>query len=200
MIGSDVKVAGLLLAAGGSSRLGRPKQLLELEGKTLIRRAAETLIETGCDPIVVVLGAEVADSKNALGRLGVNLVINDGWESGMGSSIAVGITSLLETDILCDAVLITLCDQPHVNCEHLTEFVCLFSESRPSVIAAKYNGIAGVPTLFSKEMFPPLQRLTGDKGARELIRNSPDAVTIPLPEAAIDIDTVSDSESLVNHQ
>jgi len=193
---SSPKIAGLLLAAGGSSRLGRPKQLIEFEGKTLIRRAAEALIKGGCAPVVVVLGAEITDSKSALDGLDVAIAINEGWESGMGSSIGAGMSHLLGTENALDAVLISLCDQPHITGEHIKEFVGLFSARKASVVSAGYDGIAGVPALFSKALFPRLLSLTGDKGARELIRNAPDAVTIPLPEASIDIDTATDALAL----
>src|SRR3990170_2001437 len=89
------KIGGLLLAAGGSRRLGTPKQLLEFEGKTLLLRAAEALVETSCEPVVVVLGAEIERSKDEIEDLPVSFAINDDWESGMSSSIRVGLEKLL---------------------------------------------------------------------------------------------------------
>ena len=189
---SELKIAGLLLAAGGSSRLGRPKQLVEWKGKTLIRRAAEALIEAGCSPVVVVLGAEVESLLEEFKGLDVEVVINDSWDSGMGSSIAFGMRSIISTDLQPDAVLISLCDQPLVTAEKLRPFIETLVLSHADVIAAHYNDVAGVPALFSSQYFPDLAALDGEKGAREIIRNSPDAVTIPLPEAAIDVDTPSD--------
>lgn len=197
---SEPKVAGLLLAAGGSSRLGRPKQLVEFRGKTLIRRAAESLIEAGCSPVVVVLGGEIDGSSRALDCLDVEIVVNENWEDGVGSSIARGIERILEIAPSSDAVLITLCDQPHVTGEKLRPFLERFSHESAAVIAAEYDGLVGVPALFPKVLFPKLRALTGDKGAREIIRNSPDAMTIPLPEAGIDIDTPNDFEALPDHR
>jgi molybdenum cofactor cytidylyltransferase len=186
---SELKVAGLLLAAGNSSRLGRPKQLVEFEGKKLIRRAAEALVDAGCSPAIVVLGAELESSTKALGSLSVEIVINNDWSQGMGSSIACGISAL---DTNPDAVLLSLCDQPYVTAEHLRSFIAAYTLTRANVIAAQYNGVAGVPALFSSKHFPALSQLKGEKGAREIIRNSPDAITIPLPVAAIDVDTIDD--------
>ncbi|MEQ1762235.1 MAG: nucleotidyltransferase family protein [Pyrinomonadaceae bacterium] len=194
---SKAKIAGLLLAAGGSSRLGRPKQLVEWNGKTLIRRAAESLIRAGCSPVIVVLGADVERSQEELVGLDVEPVINDSWESGMGSSIAFGMGSILSIESPPDAVLVSLCDQPFVTTEKLRPFIETFRRSRADVIAASYKDVAGVPALFSAKLYPKLAALKGEKGAQEIIRNSPDVVTIPLPEAAIDVDSQTDLDRLM---
>lgn len=193
---SEPIIAGLLLAAGGSSRLGRPKQLVEFEGKTLLRRAAEALIEAGCSPIFVVLGAETERSLQELGGLDLVVVVNDSWRSGMGSSISLGVKSLMEREAGANAILISLCDQPFVTAEKLRGFPDKYLKTRADVVAAGYNDVAGVPALFSSLAFPDLAALEGEKGAREIIKSSPDAITIPLPEAAIDIDRIDDLTSL----
>jgi molybdenum cofactor cytidylyltransferase len=189
---SDPKIAGLLLAAGGSSRLGRPKQLVEWEGKTLIRRAAEALIDAGCSPVLVVLGAEVDRSREELAGLDLVTVVNDAWESGMGSSIAFGMRAVVSVDPRPAAILISLCDLPLISAEELRPFLNNFRRSGNDVIAAEYNNVAGVPALFSAKFFPSLASLDGEKGAREIIRNSRGALRIPLPVAAIDVDTELD--------
>lgn len=193
---SKPNVAGLLLAAGGSSRLGRPKQLVGYEGKSLIRRAAEALIDAGCSPVVALLGAEVERSTLELDGLAAEVVVNGAWELGMGSSIACGVGWIVD-NASPEAILITLCDQPLVTPSHLRQFVDEFSKTRVDVIAAHYNEIPGVPALFSANLFHSLSALKGDKGAREIIRNSPDALTIPLPVAAIDVDRNEDFFSLL---
>ena len=191
-----LKVGGLLLAAGGSSRLGRPKQLVEFKGKTLLRHAAESMAASICDPVVAVLGAEAGRSATEIDGLQVAVCINENWHSGMSSSIRSGIEKLVAIEPMLDAVLISLCDQPFINTEMLNRFGEKFAEGRQSVIAAKYNGVAGVPALFSRELFSELSRLEGDKGARDLIRSQRDLVTIDLPEAAFDIDTPDDAAGL----
>jgi len=196
---NELKVAGLLLAAGGSTRLGRPKQLVEFQGKTLIRRAAQALIDAGCSPVVAVLGAEVELSQREVEELGVEVVVNAAWASGMGSSIAFGMGPINSVDPQPDAVLISVCDQPFVTAEKLSPFIETFDRSRVDVVAARYKDIAGVPALFSKTLFPRLLDLKGDNGAREIIRNSPDAMTIPLPDAGIDVDTVDDVAHITSH-
>lgn len=189
---SEPNIAGLLLAAGGSSRLGRPKQLVEWKGKTLIRRAAEALIDAGCSPVFVVLGAEVDRSREELAGLDLVTVVNDAWGSGMGSSIAFGMRAVVSVDPRPAAILISLCDQPLISAEELRPFLDNFRRSGNGVIAAEYNNVAGVPALFSAKFFPSLASLDGEKGAREIIRDSPDALRIPLPVAAIDVDTEVD--------
>jgi CTP:molybdopterin cytidylyltransferase MocA len=192
MTESNRRVAGLLLAAGGSKRLGRPKQLVELDGKSLIVRAAEALIGAGCSPVVVVLGSEVEGSTAALAGLDLEIVINDEWESGMSSSIRAGMRSIPDAD----AMLISLVDHPLVSSEDLRKLLAAFKEPGATIVASGYSGVSGVPALFSSVLFDVLKKLDGDKGARSVIQDSPDVVTIELPNAAVDIDAASDLERL----
>jgi molybdenum cofactor cytidylyltransferase len=191
------RVGGLLLAAGGSTRFGSPKQLVEFEGKTLIQRAAEALSGSGCTKIVAVLGADMDESRRQVKDLDLVIVENEDWRSGMSSSIKLGLSKLIELEPELEAVLITLMDQPKVTASHLTAFVDRFAEMRPPVIAAEYSGTKGVPALFSRELFDELLRLKDDKGARSIIRGGLDVKTISLEEAAIDIDSLADLESLI---
>lgn len=198
MTGSEMpQVGGLLLAAGGSRRLKTSKQLLVFKGKTLLRRAAEMLSASRCDPVVVVLGPEFERTQGELDGLPVSVCENKAWETGMSSSIRAGLAMLLETGAGIKAVTITLCDQPHVTKEHLDLFIEQFEKTGDSIIAAEYDGVKGVPALFSRELFFELSALEGDKGARELIRRNTGAVSIPLPEASFDIDTAFDAALLL---
>ena len=189
---SKAKIGGLLLAAGGSSRLGQPKQLLEFEGKTLVRRAAETLVYSQCDPIVVVLGAEIEYSAIQIADLSVSSCINEKWQTGMSSSIISGLGSLLEIEPQLDAVVITLCDQPYVNSADIDKLITAFAVSRSPIVAAKYGETTGVPALFSSKLFDDLFQLEGDKGARKLIQRHDHCVTIHIEGAIFDIDTSHD--------
>ena len=172
--------------------MGTPKQLLEFEGKTLIRRAAEAVLGAGCDPVVVVLGAETERSREELNSLEIEIAENREWENGMSSSIRVGLDHLLAVEPLLDAVLIALCDQPHVTATKLKLFLDKFVAEHPPIIAAQYDGVNGVPALFAREMFEQLGNLDGDKGARELIRQHEKAAVIDLPEGVWDVDTPAD--------
>lgn len=189
---SSFRIGGLLLAAGGSRRLGRPKQLLEFQGMTLLRRSAEAIVESECSPSVVVLGAEVEGSKSEIEDLEVSLAVNENWAIGMSSSIRVGLEKLFDIEPEIDAVMITLCDQPFVTAEMIMLFIEAFKQKRVAIVAAQYNSVLGVPALFSREMLGPLSEVEGDKGARDLIRQTESTFAIDLPEAAIDIDTIQD--------
>jgi molybdenum cofactor cytidylyltransferase len=186
------KLGAMLLAAGGSIRLGRSKQLLKFNGETLIRRAARSLADSLYFPVVAVLGADADASATEIEGLPVYQVVNEDWRSGMSSSIRTGLGKLLEIEPALDGVLISLCDQPKVSGEELNRFASTFSETGAPMIAAAYGGTAGVPALFSRRLFDELSKLEGDKGARRLIRDSKDAVRIDLAEAAFDIDTPAD--------
>ncbi len=187
-------IGGLLLAAGGSRRMGQPKQLLKFEGKTLLRRAAETLVSSICDPIVVVLGAEFDESKKEITDLPVSFCRNENWQSGMSSSIKAGLEKLLSIKSDIAAVMITLCDQPLITADKLDLLAEEFRRSDVAIVAAEYSGTLGVPAIFSRELFAELFQLEGDKGARDLIRASKNLTGIDLPEGAFDIDTTSDLE------
>lgn len=195
MTANDKPMLGaMLLAAGGSSRLGRTKQLLKFEGETLLRRATRSLADSVYFPVVVVLGAENDSSLSEIDGLAVYNLINESWADGMSSSIRQGLERLFEIEPKLDGVLITLCDQPKISTEMLNRFADKFAETNTAVIAASYDRILGVPALFSRNVFGELLSLTGDKGARQIIRDRKDVIGLDLPEAAIDIDTKIDAE------
>ena len=193
----EVTIGGILLAAGGSSRLGRPKQFLEFEGKTLLRHAAEAMAESMCHPVIAVLGAEKEKAEGEIANLPVTARSNSEWRVGMSSSIKLGLAELLILEPKIAALVITLCDQPFVSAETINRLVRKFAETRVPMIAAEYDGVAGVPALFSREMFDALSKLDGDKGARDLLRNPNARVeTIEMEEAAVDVDTHGDIDRL----
>lgn len=195
---SNGKIGGLILAAGGSSRLGRPKQLVHFQGKTLIRNAAETLVDSSCDSIVVVLGAEIDGSTSEIADLPINICINHNWQTGMSSSIKAGLKELVKLEGNLSAVVVTLCDQPHITTENIDQLVTEFQQANPRIVAAQYGETVGVPALFSKELFNDLLELKGDKGARQLIRdNLPFVERIEIEKAAIDIDHPDDADRLL---
>ncbi|MBK9765831.1 MAG: nucleotidyltransferase family protein [Chloracidobacterium sp.] len=190
---SELKIGAMLLAAGGSSRLGQPKQLLRFHGTTLLRHTAEMLTKTSRWSIVVVLGADFEAANAELAGLEIHTAINENWQTGMSSSIKCGLTSLINTEPELDGVVIALCDQPFVTAEHIDRLVRGFTLHRSPITAAKYDQTAGVPALFARELFGELRQLSGDKGARLLIRNHPDQVhSVTIEEAAFDIDTPGD--------
>jgi molybdenum cofactor cytidylyltransferase len=200
-VNENVRIGGILLAAGGSSRMATPKQFVRFEGETLLRRAALAIAASVCDPIVAVLGAEKENAEVEIASTRVKPSFNRGWKTGMSSSIKLGLTELMSIEPALDAVLITLCDQPFVTTQTLNRLTERFLQSQKTIVAAEYGDIVGVPAIFSKTMFERLLSLDGDKGARDLIRD-PDASveTVEIKEAALDIDTVDDLGRLKKYE
>ena len=195
------KVGIIVLAAGSSSRLGQPKQLLQFEEKSLLRRTIETAQKSDCFPIIVVLGANFEKIKSEIKGLDCEIVFNTDWQTGMSSSIKIGVEKMLELAPEISAVIFSLCDQPFIKSEHFNKLVEKFVETKKPIVASFYNETIGVPALFAKEMFSGLSNLEGDKGAKEIIRKNPESVEkIFLPEAVIDIDTKADFEKLKNSE
>ncbi len=188
-----MNLAGLLLAAGSSSRLGFPKQLLRIDGATLMRRSVETLLATGSSPAVVVLGAHADRIAPELADLPVMPVTNPDWASGMASSVRAGLTEILRLAPRCDAVLLTLCDQPGVTGPDLLALVDLYIRAGKPIAASAYGEAVGVPAIFSKTLFPDLLALQGDAGARKVISaNLRDTAQRSLPAGLIDVDVPAD--------
>jgi CTP:molybdopterin cytidylyltransferase MocA len=177
-------VAAVILAAGASTRLGEPKQLVKLTGENLLERAVRTAREAGCSPVVVVLGAAY---EEILGRsqLGDAItVINTEWAEGMGSSIRLGVQTLHFVAKDAKGAVLMACDQPAVTAAHLRALM-----ASGDVTASAYAGRRGVPAYFLASTFAELVQLRGDQGARELLR---DANAIELPNGELDIDTLAD--------
>lgn len=190
---------GILILAGGSSRkLGTPKQLVEFNGVSLLRRATETALSCACKRVIVVLGSRAEEIHKEIRDLPVEIVVNDEWNGGISTSVRKGLTKLMESDPDLSAVLIMLSDQPFVDENTIRSLIDAYGASGKPIVAAEYDGVLGVPSLFDREVFPELLALEGDAGARVVIRQSdPNRVaTVAAPEAAFDVDTPADQERL----
>ena len=180
----------IILAAGESSRLGQPKQLVEWRGKPLIVHAALVAISAGLGPVAVVLGAADAPCRQALTGLDLHLVHHPGWAEGMGGSIAAGMRTLGPYDL--DSVIVMLCDQPHVAPADLNRLIAERLQSGCEIVASSYGETSGPPVLFSKNRFDKLLALTGPNGAKQVFHNGPSLTVVPCPAAEFDIDTPAD--------
>ena len=189
-------IAAVVLAAGESSRLGRPKQLVEFRGRSLIRGAVEAARDAGCSPVVVVLGSQAKAVRREIDSLEVRAVVNDAWREGMGGSVRAGITDLVGTEEEIEAVVLTACDQPRLSADVLRRLIeaYLGREDRTATMAAcAYAGTLGAPALFAREEFGRLLALEGDRGARDLLRaRAGRVVRVSWPEGARDVDSVED--------
>lgn len=196
-------IAILVLAAGGSSRTGSPKQLLKWKHTTLIGHAIETVMHLGALKIVVVLGANHDIIKPVIEQHQVEILINKHWKSGLGNSIAYGINSILENNINFDGVLIMLADQPLIDSTYLSVLLKNFEIGEQQIIASAYKGDKqGVPVLFDVTYFKELAQLNDDNGAKAILQKYANKVmSINAEELVSDIDTLEDYEKLykANH-
>jgi molybdenum cofactor cytidylyltransferase len=180
----------IILAAGSSSRLGQPKQLLEYEGETLLNRTIRIASEVS-DDIIVVLGSRFQEISKTISNKNVQIIFNESWETGMASSIIEG----LKTRLSAEKVIISLCDQPYLNTSIFESLILEEKLTQSPIIASNYSNQIGVPILFNKLIYNDLLALKGDKGARSILPKYNDSIgQIDFPNGAIDIDTVEDWE------
>ena len=190
-------VGAVVLAAGSSSRMGRPKQTLQYRGESLLRRAALAALGAGCRPVIVVTGAHAELSRRELDGLDVHEVLNPLWETGMASSVRAGVEGLLGADGDAGAAVLLLCDQPHVTAEVISGLIAASRATGSPVVASAYGGSFGVPALFGRALFAELAQLEGAAGAKQVIeRHAPEAHFLPFPSGEVDVDTPDDFSRL----
>ena len=189
-------VGALVLAAGSSSRLGEPKQLVKYEGKSLVQRVINELEAVSeIDGIVVVTGA-VKLSDGGKTNPNTEIIHYKEWEKGMGASLKFGLEYLMNSRSNLAGCLIMPVDQPLVTRAHIQKIISLWQKDG-RIAAARYEGITGTPAVFGKAYFPRLMKINDSNGARTLLReNERDISTMELPEAAFDIDTPEDLSKL----
>ena len=185
----------VVLAAGSSSRMGSPKQLLDYGGKPLLRHAVDVALASMCRNVIVVLGARVKELRPALEGLPVTILENPHWEEGMGTSIHVGVERA-QADGL-DGVILALADQPLVTPEILDRLARTHMETGQPIVAAQYAGTVGVPVFFARKFFPNLLALKPTQGCKGVILGHPgNAIHLDCPEAETDIDTPQDYDRI----
>ncbi|HEY6488231.1 MAG: nucleotidyltransferase family protein [Terracidiphilus sp.] len=191
-------VAAIILAAGASRRLGRPKQLIGFAGETLLERALRLAREACASPIVVVLGANFAPICATIPFNEAIPVFNEKWEQGMATSIHAGLN---EADVRgpdAQGALIMTCDQPLLSAGHLHALLETFAENaHASIVASSYAGKNGVPAIFPRNAYTKLHALHGDHGARTLlVKPTHPLIAIPFEGGELDIDLPSDLAKL----
>jgi molybdenum cofactor cytidylyltransferase len=183
-------LAGIILAAGGSSRLGYPKQLCEWRGMPLICNAVEASLAVCGAGVIVVTGAHAPEVESVLHRYPVQTVRNPDWSAGMSGSLRTGLQNLCSSEIT--GVLVSLGDQPLVSGSDLASLVAAWRTLPGMPAVAEYKGVQGVPAIFPDSALEALLTLQGDAGARSLLDACLTVSSVEMPSAAIDIDTVED--------
>jgi molybdenum cofactor cytidylyltransferase len=192
------KLSILILAAGNSSRLGSPKQLIEFEGKTLIERITETALSIS-DEVSIVLGgnSELILPKLKRFENTISTIYNPDWQEGMGTSIRLGVEKLVNQS---DLILILLSDQPFISKVLLQDMLQTYANTKNPIVSCVYNNTLGVPILFDNSVFPELLKLSGNKGAKSFLHLYEGKIsTIDFPKGVIDIDTKEDVQKLKNY-
>ncbi len=186
-------ISGILLAAGASSRMGRNKLLLELDGETLLHRATRRAIEAGLDPVLVVLGHEAEQARRALAGLACSPVLNPDPRQGMNSSLSAGVEAVPATS---EAAVALLADMPFVEASMIRALVERWRRTGAPVVASRYGDVVAPPTLYARSVFPLLLGGTGEGRGREVIRSQGDRASFVdwPPEALADLDVAGDLE------
>jgi molybdenum cofactor cytidylyltransferase len=180
----------IILAAGSSTRMGMPKQLLPYQGRSLLRHVTEIALASSADSTVIVLGANAESMEREVAGLPVRVLHNRDLSAGLSASLRTAIAALPDH---VDAALIMLCDQYLVSQELLNAMILEFRSSRKPIVACAYAGTVGVPALYDRSLFPQMLQLTGDRGAQQLIKEHlADVRSVPFPEGIADADTTAD--------
>ena len=192
------RVAMVILAAGGSRRMGSPKQLLRIDGVTLVRRAAEVALASRCEGIYVVVGSAAEGVRHEVGKLALEVVENRRWEAGLAGSIRVGVETVRAAHPEFDAVILAPVDQPRIHPALLDRLIEVFEGGERGIVACTYAETVGAPALFSRGHFADLAGLPGDRGAKSVIEaREAELATIPFPEGATDLDTPEDFQRFI---
>lgn len=192
----------MILAAGNSSRLGKPKQLLNYQGKTLLEVVSKAAIEASFGKtVVVVLGAYASEVSKDHHDAGITYVINDSWQEGMSSSISAGLTTLLAQNSAMEQLIIAVSDQPFISSAVFENLIKKQEQTGKGIVACVYAQTIGTPALFNRKYFDELLSLRGNKGAKHLLEQyTEDTETIAFELGYVDIDTDTDYDNLINQR
>jgi molybdenum cofactor cytidylyltransferase len=188
-----MNATAIILAAGASTRLNTPKQLIQFQGESLLRRTTRTVLGSRCHDVIVVTGAAAEVCTAELRGLPVRTKFNPLWSQGLSSSIRAGMAAVAAHSQLPDCVVLIVCDQPHLQIVQIDHLLEAHTVTGCGIVASRYSSTLGVPALFAAIYYPALASLQGDRGARNLFTQfENDCATVPFPLGAIDIDTPSD--------
>lgn len=190
-------IAGILLAAGMSSRMGSNKLLFELAGESVLRGAARRALAGGLAPLIVVLGHEAERTGRELDGLPCQIVVNPSYEQGVNSSLRAGVAAL---PAAVQAVMVMLADMPFVTAEMIAGMIARYRSSEAPLVISDYEGVNAPPMLYDRALFGELQTMTGEGCGRQVVkRHRHEAEVVPWPAAALaDLDVPDDYARLKN--
>lgn len=181
------------MAAGGSARLGRPKQLVEYRGRPLLQSAIDAAEGTNCHPKVLVLGAYAEEIKDKVDTKTMEVVINTNWKDGLSSSLRTGVNLIESQKEKADNILFMLGDQPYVDAEILNGLLDCHRRHDKGITACGYQGEFGVPMILNHKYVNELQTLRGDQGAKKIVmKHTEDVYIFAFGNGTYDIDTEDD--------
>ena len=189
-------ITAVILAAGRAARMGAPKLLLEVGGKTLLARVITAARASRCDDVLVVLGEQAEEVGREAHAAGARTVLNPRYREGMGTSLAAGIGALPPE---CEAAVVLLGDQPCLDAAAINAIIDAYETTGKPIVASRYGSVLGAPTLIARALFGEAAGLTGDVGGRPLIRRDPERVAevdLSSGMASWDVDTPEDLERL----
>jgi molybdenum cofactor cytidylyltransferase len=173
--------------------MGSPKQLLQIDGITLVRRAAETALASRCEGVYVIVGAAAETVRREVSELRLQVVENRRWEKGLAGSIRVGIEAVRTARPDFDAAILAPVDQPWIHSALLDRLIEIFEAGERGIVACSYAETLGAPALFSRRHFADLSSLSGDRGAKSVLEaRAAEVAQVPFPEGATDLDTPRD--------
>ncbi len=191
------KTGIIILAAGSSSRMGEPKQLMKFKSKTFLQHIVEESKEANLNPVICVTGFQSDQISKTISGMNVTIVYNGQWSEGMGTGISAGITEAMLSDV--DSVILAVSDQPYVSSGLFAKMLTMKDKSGKGIVASSYAGTLGTPVLFDKEYFNQLKSLDGNQGAKNIVHmNMSDVCTVQFEKGSIDIDTKEDYEKLIS--
>jgi len=189
----------IILAAGSSSRLGQPKQLLSYQHKTLLDHTIEAARKAAKERVVVILGENYQLIKEHIYSTGVKIVYNPGWQEGISSAIRTGLSAIRKENPELEQVILAVCDQPFLTDLIFEKLITKATTSGKGIVASTYAQTLGTPVLFGKAYFDDLAALKGKEGAKTLLGKYQDDITaIPFENGEIDIDTPDDYRKLIH--
>ena len=190
----------IILAAGESARLGRPKQLLEYDRQSLLKRVTRIAKDALDGPVIVVLGSQGELLQSEAEEKGVYTIINKDWKEGMGSSVRYGVKYVMDKFPAVTGLILAVCDQPFVSANLFEQLISAHELNHHLIVASEYDNTFGTPAFFDRSLFPELLELSGDRGAKQIMKKHPEKLgSVYFPLGSRDIDTEEDYQRLLKH-